>query len=540
MRQRSVMQHDFGKLPLAKIPRSVFNMSSGHKLTFNEGYLIPIWHTIAYPGDTWKMNATAMVRLSTPLFPLMDNMSLYIHFFSCPIRLLQTNFVKMCGEQVNPDDSTDYLAAVVPMPASTGCAESSLFDYLGVPPGVPDFEVVAWYSRFYNKCFNEFFRDENLIDSLVVDTDDGDDDPDDYVLKRVCKKSDYFTRSLPFPQKTNTTDGDVVLPIGTEAPVKGLYSYGGKDGGLYGAYYDQDGVVAGVNPTYGYTSYTNVGFAAATQDATNNHLLDVYADLTSATASTINDLRLAFQLQKMFERDARCGTRYPEVILGHFGVSTPFAGWRVEYLGGSHAPVKITPVPQTSESSGTPQGTLTAYGTCVIRNAGFVKSFTEHQLIMGFIYSKADLTYQQGVERQMTLTDRYSMYWPSLAHLGEQEVYLQEIYAQDPATDTDVDGIPDNLEIFGYQERYAELRHKVSRLSGAMRSTAAAPLDAWHFAQEFGSVPTLSETFIQENAPMDRVLAAGYVDHFIGDIYFDCTAARPMPTYGVPGLIDHF
>jgi hypothetical protein len=513
---QSVMQHSFSQVPTADIQRSSFDRSSGHKSTINAGYLYPVYLDEALPGDTFNMNATLFARMATPIYPIMDNLYLDIHFFACPIRLLWTNFKKFMGEQDDPGDSIDFTIPIVTSTATTGYAEGSLWDYMGIPPGIPDLEHSALFSRMYNKTWNEWYRDQNLQDSVVVDTDDGPDTVTDYVLLKRGKRHDYFTSSLPWPQKGDS----VSIPLGTYADVVTAANTGANVGVWSEAASDH----------FTLTDVPDIQLGTANTTAQTNRLR---ADLTNATAATINQLRQAFQVQKLLERDARGGTRYPELIKAHFNVDNPDARMqRVEYLGGASNPIIINPIVQNSETGTTPQGTLAAIGTGSSRS-GFVKSFTEHCLIMGIVSVRADLTYQQGLERMWSRSTRYDFYWPALANIGEQAVLNKEIYAQGSLAATDDD-------VFGYQERYGEYRYKPSRISGAMRSSAATPLDPWHLSQEFSSLPTLGDTFIQETPPMARVEATPSEPDFIFDSYFQLRCARPMPMYGVPGMIDRF
>jgi len=534
----SVMSHSFSEIPRADIQRSRFDRSHGYKTTFDAGYLVPFYVDEALPGDTFSMSATGFARLATPIHPVMDNMYLDTFFFAVPIRLIWDNWERFNGEQKNPGDSTDFVVPTLAKTAANSFTANSLHDYFGLPVGVANLQPSAFWHRAYNLIWNEWFRDENLQDSVEVPTGDGPDAISTYSLLRRGKRHDYFTSCLPWPQKGPS----VQLPLQGNAPVtgEGLVDRAYIDGyvnpqGQHAPLALFAGSTAAANPP----NKANLQYVGSQVNAVTGNTLSFpvkpgtfVSDMSNVTAATINELRQAFQIQRMYERDARGGTRYTEVILSHFGVHSPDARLnRPEYLGGGSTPINISPVAATTSSTDQPQGNLAGVGTALAHGHGFHKSFTEHCVIIGLVNVRADLTYQQGLDRMWSRSTRFDFYWPALAHLGEQAVLNKEIYAQGTSADDDV---------FGYQERYAEYRYKQSRITGEFRSSFAQSLDVWHLSQDFAALPTLSEDFIVDNPPIDRVIAVPSEPHFLFDAFLKLRCARPMPVYSVPGLIDHF
>ena len=551
-RRIRVSQGHFSQVPNVTIGRSKFNRSHVLKTTFDEGKLIPIFVDEVLPGDSFKLKVTTFTRMATPIFPVMDNLYLDTFFFFVPMRLIWDNFQKFMGEQENPGDSTDFLIPTYQANNTTAVDVGTLGDYFGLPTvaNVP-FNILPF--RAYWLIWNEWFRDENLQDSAPVSKADAGQAWSEstqvngfnwYECAPRGKRYDFFTSCLPWPQK----GPGVELPLTGNAPVIGdgnainfttnfsnnfalqVTTGGGSESTPNIRFLGGKGDTALPSSDPSAVSQSIARYPLVGLSKSNSGLI---ADLSSVNAATINSLRQAFQLQRYYEKDARGGTRYIEKIKSHFGVTSPDARLqRPEYLGGHTDRININPVVQTSSTDSTsPQGNLSAFGVSGARYHGFSKSFVEHGYIIGLANVRADLTYQQGINKMWSRKTVLDFYWPSFAHLGEQAVLNKEIYAQGTSQDD---------EVFGYQERYGEYRYKPSMITGKFRSTYAQSLDAWHFSQKFENLPTLSNQFIQDHPPISRCLAVPSEPHFLMDAAFNLKCVRPMPLFGTPGLIDHF
>lgn len=526
--------HAYETYPSSSISRSKFDRSHSLMTSMNAGYITPVYHDLAFPGDTLQLNATTFSRLATCITPFMDNVYMDIHFFAVPIRLLWEHWKNLNGEKIKSTDSTDYLTPQLKTNATTSeVTTGSIFDYFGIPVGVKNLSFNAFNFRAYNLIYQDWYMDENLITDYPV-IEDGDTDLiANYKLRKRGKRKDYFTSCLPSPQKGPAVD----LPLGVSAPVVFNQNINTSTHVLTDSAYKGKPLALVNSGGYGNIEYATVTGSTATYTGTAADSVNTFvADLTNATAATINSLRQAEALMRLYETDSRGGTRYTEMILAHFGVKSPDARLqRPEFLGGGTFDLHLNAVPQMSASlTGSPQGKLSAYGTVLGSTRDIVHSFTEHCIVIGLASIRADMTYQQGLDRQYCYRNRTDFYLPTLCNLGEQSVLNKEIYAQGTSTDD---------LVFGYQERWGEMRSKFNRITGQLRSTATTPLDLWHLAQDFDSCPQLNSEFIEENPPIDRVIAVEESENtpqFICNFYFKEYWTRPMSVYSIPNNSAHF
>ncbi len=541
------------------LSRSTFDRSASVKTSFNAGDIIPFFLEEVLPGDTFNVKSSKVVRMQTLLTPMMDNVYLDTYYFFVPNRLVWKHWKEFNGENTESAwiPETTYEVPQITSPAGTGWNVGTIADYFGIPTGVPNLSVSALPFRAYALVMNEWFRDQNLSDPLVVPDDDAtvagvntgtfvSDVAKGGKPYVAAKYHDYFTSCLPSPQK----GPDVTIPVAsagsypvvprTEKVPTTLWTnqkYTAKS---------FDGTPLNWDTSYG--SDYGIGFTtggAQTPVRGNSNAQTVYPVIDNlwavsdgnAASATINQLRLAFQIQKLYERDARGGSRYIEILKSHFGVTSPDARLqRPEYLGGNRVPININQVIQqsgTGSGSSTPQGTVVGMSQTTDTHSDFIKSFTEHGFILGVMVARYDHTYQQGLERMWSRKSRFDYYWPVFANIGEQAVKNKEIYAQ---------GNKQDDEVFGYQEAWADYRYKPNRVTGEMRSAYAQSLDVWHLADDYSQRPTLSDAWIREDkSNIDRVLAvtSATSNQFFADIYVQNRATRPMPLYSIPGLMDH-
>lgn len=543
---RNAEQH-YNQVPRANVPRARFKRDYSLLTTMNEGDLVPIYCDEVLPADTAKIDLNALMRMSTPLYPVMDNCYCDFYFFFVPSRLLWEHFENLMGQ----NDSTFWAEKVeYTTPKTTaptgGWNVGTLADYFGIPTGVENLQVNSLPFRAYVKIWNEWFRDENLQQPVTMSKTDAttagsntgteltDAEAGGQPLK-VCKYKDYFTSCLPSPQKGEAVALPMTggVPIGFYNPstgdvttktdkMKAIATEAGLDGNpFYANYWDM-----GDGP------YANKGLALSNSKSSAVSGVNLGADLSNATAATINELRQAIAVQHILERDARTGTRYKEILQGAWGVISPDARLdRSEYIGGYRLPININQVIQTSSTDSTsPQGNTAAFSMTTMSRNMATYSATEHGFIIGLAAVRVDHSYQQGLSRMWTRSTRFSYYDPMLANLGEQAVLNQEIYAQGNAQDE---------EVFGYQEAWADYRYRTNMITGEMRSTYAQTLDAWHYADKYKSLPTLSSDWIKEGTEnIDRTIAVQSDNgrQFICNFYFDQTWTRAMPIYSIPGL----
>lgn len=537
---RNSEQH-YAQVPHAEIRRAKFQRDFNLLTTMNEGDLVPIYLDEVLPADTFKINLNALVRMATPLYPVMDNAYMDFYFFFVPARLLWKHFQNLMGQNDSTfwAETTEYTTPVTTAPEG-GWNVGTLADYFGIPTGVSGLKVNSLPFRAYAKVWNEWFRDENLQQPVTQSMDDttttgvntgtnlSDAEAGGLPLK-VCKYKDYFTSCLPSPQKAAEP---VTIPLTGNAPIKGYKDEGRTDPvtGEVSTFYTIGPAEAGEKVQVGQIGADKKGLAMYW--GKNGSLAYLGAELENITGATINELRQAIAVQHIFERDARTGTRYKEILKGAWGVTSPDARLdRSEYIGGHRMPINVNQVIQTSSTDNTsPQGNTGAYSMTTLSRNMCTYSATEHGYVLGLAAIRVDHSYQQGLSRLWTRNTRFSYYDPMLANLGEQAVLNQEIYAQ---------GKPQDEEVFGYQEAWADYRYRTNMVTSEMRSTYAQTLDAWHYADKYGELPTLSSSWIKEGTEnIDRTLAvqSSNSHQFICNFYYEQAWTRPMPIYSVPGI----
>lgn len=549
---RNSEQH-YAQEPHAEIRRAKFQRDFNLLTTMNEGDLVPIYLDEVLPADTFKINLNALVRMATPLYPVMDNAYMDFYFFFVPARLLWKHFQNLMGQNDSTfwAEQTEYTTPVTTAPEG-GWNVGTLADYFGIPTGVSGLKVNSLPFRAYAKVWNEWFRDENLQQPVTQSMDDttttgvntgtnlSDAEAGGLPLK-VCKYKDYFTSCLPSPQKAAEP---VTIPMLGNVPIKSYIdpertkmakAYGtstsrgsswGYDAFIQGGPDGNTLRSTGAESGKSYWTSSTPGLGESAQ------VTYLAADLSNTTATTINELRQAIAVQHIFERDARTGTRYKEILKGAWGVTSPDARLdRSEYIGGHRMPINVNQVIQTSSTDNTsPQGNTGAYSMTTLSQNMCTYSATEHGYVLGLAAIRVDHSYQQGLSRLWTRNTRFSYYDPMLANLGEQAVLNQEIYAQ---------GKPQDEEVFGYQEAWADYRYRTNMVTSEMRSTYAQTLDAWHYADKYGALPTLSSNWIKEGTEnIDRTLAvqSSNSHQFICNFYYEQAWTRPMPIYSVPGI----
>lgn len=542
----------FAQLPHADMSRSSFDRSHSLKTSFNVGDVVPFYVDEVLPGDTFDVRTSKVVRMPALITPIMDNIYLDTYYFYVPNRIVWDHWRQLMGENTESAwlPETQYQVPQITAP-SGGWAIGTLADYFGIPTGVAGLSVNALPFRAYALIMNEWFRDENLTDPLVIPKDDttvAGVNTGNYITDtakgglpfKAAKYHDYFTSCLPSPQK----GPDVTVPVANAGPypVYGMSSsvFGsgspGKQASSVRLTNDFTSGNVYMKSSGGAVSGSLSAEASSGPSGSSVAFDNLWADPgSSAVATTINQLRMAFQIQKLYEKDARGGTRYIEILKAHFGVTSPDARLqRPEYLGGNRIPINVSQIVQNSETTNTsPQGTPVGLSLTSDSHSDFRKSFVEHGFVIGLMVARYHHTYQQGLERFWSRRDRLDYYFPVFANIGEQAVKNKEIMAQ---------GTDEDDEVFGYQEAWADYRYKPSHVTGEMRSSSPQTLDSWHLADDYETLPALSDAWIRENKEtVDRVIAVtSQITHqLFADIYVECRSVRPMPVYSIPGLIDH-